>query len=134
MKQNTVHNHKHSILIIEDDESLATMLTILLTRSGFNVWVAPTGKEGLHLAEQYHCNLILSDIDLPDMDGFEICRRLKASSKSERLPIILMSGRHPEESEKKALELGAVDFFAKPFQTDDLVNRLTPHIKTEGEK
>jgi DNA-binding response OmpR family regulator len=131
-----MHNKKvdanRRILIIEDDESLATLLAVLLTRNGFSVWVAPTGKEGLLLAEQYNCDLILSDIDLPDLDGFEICRHMKASSKYQQVPLVLMSGRHPEENEKKAFKYGAVDFLAKPFQVDELVNRLTRHIKTEG--
>jgi two-component system sensor histidine kinase/response regulator len=132
MKTGKAQTNRGSILIIDDDESLAAVLAVLLTRNGFSIWVAPTGKEGLHLAEQYCSDLILSDIDLPDLDGFEICRRLKASSKLKNVPVILMSGRHPEDGEKKALGVGAVDYLSKPFPTEGLAERLAAHIKNGG--
>jgi two-component system phosphate regulon response regulator PhoB len=100
---------KQRILVIEDEPALLRVLSLVFKNGGFEVCIAATGDDGLRLAEEQNYDLILSDIDLPDISGFEICRRVKQNPKLRSIPIILMSGRLAEENEARALKLGAVD-------------------------
>ena len=104
-----------TILLIEDDPSFAAALSMILKRGGFEVCVAADGAQGLSLAEVGNFDVIISDVDLPNLDGFEICRKLKGHSKLRTTPIILMSGRLAEDNEPRALEMGAAAFLSKPF-------------------
>jgi DNA-binding response OmpR family regulator len=79
--------------------------------------------------EEQSCDLVLSDVELPDIDGFEICRRIKQNPKLRFVPIILMSGRLAEENEALALKLGAVDYVSKPFRMENIVNKVSAHIQ-----
>ena len=84
---------KPRILLIEDEPALSLVLSLVLKRAGFDVCIAATGTDGLRLAEGQHHDLILSDIDLPDIRGFEICQRVKQNPQLRLIPVILMSGR-----------------------------------------
>jgi DNA-binding response OmpR family regulator len=117
------------ILLIEDEAALSKVLSLVLTGGGFDVCVATTGAHGLRLAEEKNYDLILSDIDLPDMDGFEICRRSKQNPKIQAVPIILMSGRLREENEAQALKLGAADYLSKPFRAEIVLTKISLHIR-----
>jgi putative two-component system response regulator len=88
----------------------------------------------LRLSGEQNYDLILCDIDLPDIDGFEICRRIKQSPKLRPIPIILMSGRLAEGNEAMALKLGAADFVSKPFGVEILLSKVSGHIRgSKGE-
>jgi len=117
------------ILLIEDEAALSKVLSLVLTGGGFDVCVATTGAHGLRLAEEKNYDLILSDIDLPDMDGFEICRRSKQNPNLQAVPIILMSGRLREENEARALKLGAADYLSKPFRAAIVLTKISLHIR-----
>lgn len=117
------------ILIIEDDAPMAEMVQILLNRAGCDVLLAHTGKEGMRLAEERKFNLIALDIDLPDINGFEICSELKQRHFSRHTPIIFMSGRPLEKDIQRGLEAGAVDYITKPFGISDFIRRIFAHIK-----
>jgi DNA-binding response OmpR family regulator len=92
--------------------------------SVYDVETALTGRRGLELATTQKFNLITLDVDLPDMKGFEICRELKQRWISHRTPIVFLSGNHLEERRTLAMEIGAVDFIAKPFIVDDFLERV----------
>jgi DNA-binding response OmpR family regulator len=116
------------ILIVEDDTPLAMMVVSLLTRAGCDTLVARTGEKGMELAFKQKFDLITLDVDLPDMNGFEICRELKQRHLSCHTPIVFVSGRASDEDRKRAHELGAVDFIEKPFGVE-IVSRLVSHVK-----
>ena len=118
------------VLIVEDEARLAEMVKILLTRAGCNVLVAPTGKKGMELAHESKFDLIILDIDLPDISGLEICRDLKERHLSRRTPIVFVSGRTHAEDKQHGLELGAVDYIAKPFGAES-VARFLAHVKMQ---
>ena len=115
------------ILIVEDDMPVAMMMTYLLTRANCETEVATTGRKALQMAQDGHFDLVTLDVDLPDANGFEICRRLKENPFFQT-PIIFVSGRPLEQDIQHGLKLGAVDYIAKPFGIE-LAPRLLFHIK-----
>jgi DNA-binding response OmpR family regulator len=124
-------SEKIKVLLVEDDTAVAMMMAYLLSREGFEVKPAFTGKTGMELATSRKFDLILSDVDLdtPNLSGFDICRELKQRHISYRTPIVLLSGNGTEERRMKAIELGAADFIAKPFEASDFVSRIFSLVK-----
>jgi DNA-binding response OmpR family regulator len=134
IEQTSRVERKRRILVIEDQPDLSRLLLIVLKRGGFDACAAANGTDGLRLAEEQNYDLVLSDIELPDIDGFEICRRIKQNPKLRPVPIILMSGRLAEGNEALALKLGAVDFVSKPFGVEILLSKVAGHIRgSKGE-
>ena len=117
------------ILMIEDDASLSALVTEYLTGFEFEVAVEDTGESGLaRLAKQPFDALIL-DVMLPDLDGFEVCRRVRADSD---LPIVMLTARGEELDRILGLELGADDYLPKPFNPRELVARLRAVLRRRG--
>ncbi len=110
-----------SILIIEDDERLATLLAQELSQAKYQVYIAGRGSEGLFLAETQTFDLIVLDLNLPDMDGIEIAERLTGQS------ILMLTARGDVESRVKGLYAGASDYMTKPFSTQELLARI--HVR-----
>ena len=121
---------KPKILIIEDQPEVLRMMTLVLTRAGCEVQTAPSGKEGMQLARQQEKDLILLDIDLPDIGGFEICRRLKEDPRVSGIPVIFVTGRNCEESRRRGLALGAADYIDKPFDISHFIRRILFHVES----
>jgi putative two-component system response regulator len=119
---------KPKILVIDDEPAVSRVLLLVLKDRGFDVCIAATGGDAMRLTEEQNYDLILSDIDLPDMDGFEICRRLKQNPKLQAIPVILMSGRLAEGNEARALKIGAADYLSKPFRAKCLLSKVFAHI------
>jgi DNA-binding response OmpR family regulator len=110
---------KSKILVIDDEGPILKILGIKLRISGYEVITAPTGKKGLILIGSHQPDLVLLDVILPGMSGFQVLKKLRDSS---RLPIIVFSAR--AENAQTAISLGADDFFPKPFDVDELVKRI----------
>jgi len=121
---------KARILVVEDDTPLAMMMVQVLSRAGCDVLVAHTGEKGMKLAQENKFDLITLDVDLPDINGFEVCSQLKHRHHSRHTPIVFISGRPHEEDVQRGLELGAVDYITKPFDAMHFASRLLSHIKT----
>ena len=119
---------KPKILVIDDEPAVSRVLLLVLKDRGFDVCIAATGGDAVRLTAEQTYDLILSDIDLPDMDGFEICRRLKQNPKLRAVPVILMSGRLAEGNEDRALKIGAADYLSKPFRAKSLLGKIFAHI------
>jgi len=109
------------ILIVDDDEELAGLLSELLTREGFRVDMQHDGIKGLATALGGGFDLMILDVMLPGMDGFEILRRVRRES---RLPVLMLTARGEDEDRIIGLELGADDYLPKPFNTRELVARV----------
>lgn len=118
--------------MIEDEAQIAEMAKELLTDAGCETTVVHTGKAGIELASERKFDLITLDIGLPDMNGFEICRRLKEGHLSRLTPVVFISGQPSNEHRKRGLELGAVDFIAKPFDTSKFALQLLSHVKVKS--
>lgn len=109
------------ILLIDDEPPIQRALGPLLRSRGFDVEIAPTGGDGLRLFEANPPDLVVLDLGLPDIEGTEVCRRIRKTSK---VPIIVLSARGSEPEKVDALELGADDYVTKPFGPDEFVARI----------
>jgi len=124
---------KPKILVVEDETPVSMMMVFLLTRAGYETEVASTGKEALRKTEENDFDLLTLDVDLPDISGFEVCRRLKKNPVWRDTPVVFVSGRPHEQDRKRGIALGAADYITKPFGAEDFVARIRPHVKTGGE-
>jgi DNA-binding response OmpR family regulator len=127
------------ILIVEDEANIASFVTLYLQKAGYTVDRAATGQEGLDLAARQPPALILLDLNLPDMDGLDVCRRLRNDSQ---VPILMLTARDDDVDKIVGLEVGADDYLTKPFNPRELVARIrsilrraaAPAPKTRGRK
>jgi two-component system, OmpR family, alkaline phosphatase synthesis response regulator PhoP len=109
------------ILIIDDEVNIIELAKLYLQRDGFTVEAANKGQDGLTMLLAINPDLIILDIMLPDIDGFEVCRQIRAKSK---VPILMLSARREDVDKIVGLELGADDYLAKPFNPHELVARV----------
>ncbi|MFZ4585695.1 MAG: response regulator transcription factor [Acidimicrobiia bacterium] len=110
-----------TILVVDDEKNIADLVTLYLEREGFRVAAAATGEAALVAAAEHRPRLAVLDIGLPDIDGIEVCRRLRTSST---LPVIFLTARDSEVDRIVGLEMGADDYVTKPFSPGELVARV----------
>jgi DNA-binding response OmpR family regulator len=110
-----------TILIVEDDTNTVRLISLYLEREGFRVFTAADGKTGLAAAGEHTPDLVILDLMLPEMDGWEVCRRLRRKSN---VPIIMLTARGDEIDRVSGLSLGADDYVVKPFSPRELVERV----------
>ena len=118
---------KKRILIAEDDPSIRKVVKLRLEHEGFIVAISGDGEEALREAEKDQpIHLILLDIKMPGMDGYEICRKLRTISALAKVPILIMTGTERELAHlaDRCIEVGASDWIRKPFQSRDLMNKI----------
>jgi two-component system response regulator VicR len=115
------------VLIIEDEHSIVDILRFNLNREGYEVRAALDGQSGLDSAQREPPDLILLDVMLPKLDGFEVCKRLRASGS--HVPVIMLTAREDEEDKVLGLELGADDYITKPFRIKELLARVKANIR-----
>lgn len=119
------------ILIIEDEEGIVHLLNLYLKDAGYDVVVARDGADGLALHAREHPDLVLLDIMLPAIDGFEVCRRIREWSKT---PILMLTARGDEEDRIKGLDGGADDYLVKPFSPRELISRVRAILRRIDER
>ncbi len=124
---------KETILAVDDEEDILELIQFNLTREGFNVITAITGEAALKLARSESIDLIILDLMLPGMDGLEVTRRLKADSKHQHVPIVILSAKGEEADIVTGLELGADDYVTKPFSPRILVARTKAVLRRRSE-
>jgi DNA-binding response OmpR family regulator len=118
---------KKRILIVEDEESLLKLETILLTVNGFEVITAFTGKMAIDKIGVEEFDLVLLDIMLPDIDGFEVCRQIRNNFRTTAIPIIMLTGKKSQDDHDRGVSSGADTYLVKPFKSAmiiDEINRL----------
>jgi diguanylate cyclase (GGDEF)-like protein/PAS domain S-box-containing protein len=120
---------KGEVLIVEDTPASLKLLSDLLTEAGYYVRQAPNGELALWTAQSRPPELILLDIRMPGIDGFEVCRRLKESPELRQVPVIFLSAQHDTDDKVRGFALGAVDFIAKPFQAEEILARTDAHVR-----
>lgn len=119
------------ILAVDDTPASLKLLTELLKAEGYDVRSAINGELALRSAQQNPPELVLLDIRMPEMDGFEVCRRLKAQPATAHVPVIFVSALTDTDEKLHGFELGAVDFVTKPFQREELLARVRTHLEME---
>lgn len=117
------------ILVIEDEEGIIHLLNLYLRDAGYSVVAARDGADGLALHAREHPDLVILDIMLPALDGFEVCRRIRSWSKT---PILMLTARGDEDDRIQGLELGADDYLVKPFSPRELVSRVRAILRRVG--
>lgn len=120
---------KGRILVVEDDFDISNMLRIYFTGQGYDVQVAPRGGDALLLTRKQLPQLIVLDIMLPDMDGFDVCRELRTTTRTSHIPIIFLTQKDERSDKIHGLELGADDYITKPFDIEELKLRVKNHIE-----
>ncbi len=119
------------VLVIDDSEPIHKLIIVHLKREGLEVTGEMDGQAGIERAIADKPDLILLDIDLPDVDGFEVCRRLKENPATRDLPIIFLTGTDSTDSKVRGLDLGAVDYVTKPFDQVELRARVRAALRTK---
>ena len=117
------------VLIVEDTLASLQLLSDLLTQAGYSVRQAQDGEMALFSARERPPELVLLDIRMPGINGYEVCRSLKADLRTRDVPVIFLSALHETEDKVQGFKLGAVDFIAKPFQPDEVLARVRTHIE-----
>ncbi|WP_414578667.1 response regulator [Anabaena sp. CCY 9402-a] len=120
---------KNSILIVDDIPTNIKVLFVILNQAGFKVSVAKSGKSALKKAEETLPNLILLDVMMPEMDGFETCYQLKENPITKNIPVIFMTARSDLIDKVKGLKLGAVDYITKPIEYEEVLARINIHLE-----
>jgi two-component system response regulator VicR len=115
------------ILIVEDEKNIVDILSFNLAREGYQVLEAYDGRSGLQLALEQNPDLILLDLMLPEMNGFDVCRALRTENRST--PVIMLTAREEEADKVLGLELGADDYITKPFSMRELLARVKANIR-----
>ncbi len=110
------------VLLIEDDSAMAQSIDLMLKSEGFNVYSTDLGEDGVDLGKLYDYDIILLDLNLPDMSGFEVLKHLRVAKV--QTPILILSGTSTIENKVKGLGVGADDYLTKPFHKDELVARI----------
>jgi len=131
---------KNTILIVDDEEDILELLNYNLTREGYQVLMAQSGEQALESAQRELPGLIILDLMLPGIDGLDVCRELKKDSKTQNIPIIMLTAKGEEADIVTGLELGADDYVTKPFSPKVLLARVRSVLrrsvvpKEEGKK
>lgn len=113
-----------TVLVVDDDPYILMSLEFLMKKSGYNVLVARNGTEALEHIEHHKPDLVLLDIMMPDVDGYQICEQVKSTPRLAHIKIVFLSAKTKEEDIQKGLDLGAEMYIKKPFSTKDLVRKI----------
>lgn len=119
----------NKILIIDDEKEFVMMLTMRLKAMGYEILEAQDGEVGLKVAEEKSPDLILLDIMMPVMDGYETLKQLKQNSKTKSIPVLMLTAVGKPDAVSKSLELGALDYIAKPFEPKTLLEKIRKALK-----
>jgi signal transduction histidine kinase len=119
---------KNEILVVDDNQMNLQMLKSMLAKAGYIVSTAQDGEQALKVVAENLPSLILLDINIPGVDGYEVCRRLKSDESSRNIPVVFLSGLEAASDKVKALDAGGVDYITKPFQMEEVLARIKLHL------
>lgn len=118
------------VLVVDDDPYILMSLEFLMKKNGYDVMVARNGTEALDLVEQQEPHVVLLDIMMPDVDGYEICRHIKKTARLKHTKVVFMSAKTREADLQKGYDLGASLYITKPFSTRELVKQVKELMTT----
>ena len=121
------------ILVVDDDIHATTLFETILTAKGFEALIVNDSAIAVQTANSTNPDLIILDLMMPEPNGFEVCRMLRANPKYSRTPIVIFTAMGDNESKAKALEAGANEFLTKPFRVEDLIQRIQTLLKKAEE-
>jgi chemosensory pili system protein ChpA (sensor histidine kinase/response regulator) len=124
-----VEEQGNTVLLVDDSLSVRKFAGMILEQKGYEVITAPNGLEALNILEEKHVDLILTDLEMPVMHGYELLRELKRRGLLEFIPVVVLTSRSSEKHREKAASLGAKDYLVKPFEEATLVETIRQHLK-----
>lgn len=125
---------RKKILVVDDQQENVYLLKVLLSSHGYEVLEAQSGQEALDALERESCDLVLLDVMMPEMDGYEVCRRIREGGDKQRIPIILLTARKDTDSKVRGLDIGANDYVTKPFDRQEILARIRSLLTIEDLK
>jgi len=126
-----VQNGK-SVLVVEDDQEVNALVGEYAKICGYEYRAALTGARALEEAHQSHPALVILDLMLPDLNGFEVCKRLKSDVSTQNIPVIMLTAMSGDECREQGRKCGAVDYLTKPFDPEQLIQSIAKHAKPEA--
>ena len=129
MNSSSSNTNRANILVVDDTPENLRLLAGILSEKGYQVRPVPNGKLALSAAQKMPPDIVLLDIMMPDMDGYEVCQRLKDSEVTKDIPVIFISAINDVMDKVKAFAVGGVDFITKPFQVEEVLARIETHLK-----
>lgn len=119
---------QRTVLIIEDEKLIIVSTQMVLEAAGFRVESATNGEDGIAKAKAHTPDLVLLDIMMPGIDGWETLTRLKRDAATATIPVVIFTAREHSRGHQKSAEMGAADYFRKPFEPDELIELVEKHI------
>lgn len=114
----------YSILIMEDNEDINLLIKATLSFKGFNVHTSYNGTDGIEIAKKEKLDLIILDVMMPDMDGYQVLEKLKTNDSTKNIPVAFLSAKTQKEEIEKGLALGAINYFTKPFEPMEFLSQI----------
>jgi len=129
----TIHNSHYHILIAEDERDIRDLISFTLNYNGHEVVVTTNGEEALAVTQNIQPDLVLLDIRMPRMTGYETCKQLKANAATHDIPVIFLSAKGQEAEVNLGFEVGAVEYIVKPFSPDQLIEIINTVLTKNGD-
>ncbi|MDD3804544.1 MAG: response regulator [bacterium] len=126
-----MEERKKTLLIVDDDIFLVDIMAFTLKQSGFEIIKAHNGQEAIDIISKEHIDLVLTDIMMPVMDGFELAANLRKNDSTKSIPIIFLTAKSNVEDKNKGFNIGINDYVVKPFNLKDLVSRINKALAVE---
>ena len=120
---------KTKIAVVEDNQTNIDLIRYQLDAEGFDIFIEKTGKKGIKMIKEKEPDLVLLDIGLPDIDGFELCKALRSDVRTKNYPIIMLTARTEDNDRIEGLKLGADDYITKPYNAEELILRIKNLLK-----
>jgi DNA-binding response OmpR family regulator len=128
IEQRIQNTDQYDILIVDDTLASLELLNCIFEERGYRVRAATNGRHALRSVEAKMPDLILLDVKMPEMDGYEVCRRLKANEHTSNVPVIFLSVKRETAEKVYGFEVGAVDFITKPYEEEEVLARVQTHL------
>jgi DNA-binding response OmpR family regulator len=132
MKNSTTSPQTKLILVADDEPDIVTIVEMILRSQGYDVLKAANGLEALELAERHSPDLILLDIMMPDMDGWEVLRLLHVDPSTSEIPVAMISAKTGSRAKITSMQEGAVDYITKPFDSQELLSKVRELLHGQG--
>ncbi|MBM3183077.1 MAG: response regulator transcription factor [Chloroflexi bacterium] len=120
------------ILVVEDDPSTLRFIEYTLQQEGLEIFLAKNGLDGLKIAQTEHPDLIILDIMLPGLDGYEVCRRLRQKSDTANILVLMLSAKARQEDKDMGMKMGADDYLSKPVDPTEIINKVQSMLMGTG--
>lgn len=124
-----IESQSNTILVVDDDAMNREVMEAFLESAGYRVLLANNGKRGFEQATQHKPQLIVLDVKMPDMDGYEVCLMLKSKPETQHIPVMIVTGFNSQEDLRRSQEVGAEGFISRPFKGDDFIDNVSRLIE-----